>query len=143
MVARVSFAQLRRGVRLLLSGIEEEGGLVAAAPVVQVREIFRRFWPDARPYKRFFLLTLVFVALGPALQAVEIYLYKILVDDVLVPRDFDPFIWLAAAYIGLNVLGGVIGFFDEYMSTWVLGPKSTPGWLVSCRRTTPLTSRCC
>ena len=84
-----------------------------------MRAIFRRFWPDARPYKRFFLLTLVFVALGPALQAVEIYLYKILVDDVLVPRDFDPFIWLAGAYIGLNVLGGVIGFFDDYLSTWV------------------------
>ena len=84
-----------------------------------MREIFRRFWPDARPYKGFFLLALVFVALGPALQAVEIYLYKILVDDVLVPRDFEPFIWLAAAYIGLNLLGGVIGFFDEYMSTWV------------------------
>jgi ABC-type multidrug transport system fused ATPase/permease subunit len=50
---------------------------------------------------------------------VEIYLYKILVDDVLVPRDFDPFIWLAGAYIGLNVLGGVIGFFDDYLSTWV------------------------
>jgi ABC-type multidrug transport system fused ATPase/permease subunit len=84
-----------------------------------MREIFRRFWPDARPFRGFFLLTLVFVAFGPALQAVEIYLYKILVDDVLVPRDFDPFIWLASAYIGLNVLGGVIGFFDEYMSTWV------------------------
>jgi ATP-binding cassette, subfamily B, bacterial len=84
-----------------------------------MREIFRRFWPDARPYRGFFLLTLVFVALGPALQAVEIYLYKILVDDVLVPRDFEPFMWLAAAYIGLNVLGGVIGFLDEYMSTWV------------------------
>lgn len=84
-----------------------------------MREIFRRFWPDARPYRGFFFLTLVFVALGPALQAVEIYLYKILVDDVLVPRDFDPFVWLAAAYIGLNVLGGILSFFDDYMSTWV------------------------
>jgi ABC-type multidrug transport system fused ATPase/permease subunit len=84
-----------------------------------MRTIFRRFWPDARPYKRFFLFTLVFVALGPALQAVEIYLYKILVDDVLVPRNFEPFIWLAGAYVGLNVLGGVIGFFDDYLSTWV------------------------
>ncbi|HZK51048.1 MAG TPA: ABC transporter ATP-binding protein [Actinomycetota bacterium] len=89
------------------------------APARSMREIFRRFWPDARPYRGFFLLTLVFVALGPALQAVEIYLYGILVDDVLVPRDFDPFIWLAGAYIGLNLLGGVFGFFDDYMSTWV------------------------
>lgn len=89
------------------------------APARSMREIFRRFWPDARPYRGFFLLTLVFVALGPALQAVEIYLYKILVDDVLVPRDFEPFLWLAAAYIGLNLAGGILGFFDDYMSTWV------------------------
>jgi ATP-binding cassette, subfamily B, bacterial len=84
-----------------------------------MREIWRRFWPDARPYRIYIALTLVFVALGPALQAVEIYLYKILVDDILVPRDFDPFIWLAAAYIGLNLAGGVLDFIDQYMSTWV------------------------
>jgi ATP-binding cassette subfamily B protein len=106
---------LRRLVPIASGG----GDGIDLAPARTMREIFRRFWPDARPYRGFFLLTLVFVALGPALQAIEIYLYKILVDDVLVPRDFDPFIWLAAAYIGLNVLGGVIGFFDEYMSTWV------------------------
>jgi ATP-binding cassette subfamily B protein len=108
-----------RLLRRLVPNASGGGDGIDLAPARTMREIFRRFWPDARPYRGFFLLTLVFVALGPALQAVEIYLYKILVDDVLVPRDFDPFIWLAAAYIGLNVLGGVIGFFDEYMSTWV------------------------
>jgi ATP-binding cassette, subfamily B, bacterial len=92
---------------------------IELAPTRSMREIFRRFWPDARPYRIYFALTLVFVALGPALQAIEIYLYKILVDDILVPRDFDPFIWLAAAYIGLNLAGGVFDFIDQYMSTWV------------------------
>jgi ATP-binding cassette, subfamily B, bacterial len=104
--------------RLIPSAGADEHG-IELAPTRSMREIFRRFWPDARPYRGFFLLTLIFIALGPALQAVEIYLYKVLVDDVLVPRDFDPFIWLAAAYIGLNVAGGVIGFFDEYLATWV------------------------
>jgi ATP-binding cassette, subfamily B, bacterial len=95
------------------------GDGINLAPAQSMRAIFRRFWPDARPFRGFFWLTLVFVALGPALQTIEIYLYGILVDDVLVPRDFEPFIWLAAAYIGLNLLGGVLGFFDDYMSTWV------------------------
>jgi len=95
------------------------GDGINLAPAQSMRAIFRRFWPDARPFRGFFFLTLVFVALGPALQTIEIYLYGILVDDVLVPRDFEPFIWLAAAYIGLNLLGGVLGFFDDYMSTWV------------------------
>ncbi len=103
----------------LVPSASADGDGIDLAPARSMREIFRRFWPDARPHRGFFLLTLVFVALGPALQAVEIYLYKILVDEVLVPRDFEPFIWLAGAYIGLNVLGGVLGFFDDYMSTWV------------------------
>ncbi|MGH2699019.1 MAG: ABC transporter ATP-binding protein [Actinomycetota bacterium] len=110
---------MTRLFRRLVPGASPGGDGVQLAPARSLRAIFSRFWPDARPYRGFFALTLVFVALGPALQAVEIYLYKILVDDILVPRDFEPFIWLAAAYIGLNVAGGVIGFVDDYMSTWV------------------------
>jgi ATP-binding cassette, subfamily B, bacterial len=108
-----------RLLRRLAPPASPGGEGVEFAPARSMRAIFRRFWPDARPYRGFFALTLVFVAIGPALQAVEIYLYKILVDDILVPRDFEPFLWLAAAYIGLNIAGGIIGFFDDYMSTWV------------------------
>ena len=104
--------------RLVPNARADEHG-IELAPTRSMREIFRRFWPDARPYRAFFFVTLIFVGLGPALQAVEIYLYKILVDDVLVPRDFDPFIWLAAAYVGLNLAGGIIGFFDQYLTAWV------------------------
>ena len=104
--------------RLVPNARASEPG-VELAPTRSMREIFRRFWPEARPYRGFFLLALIFIALGPALQAVEIYLYKFLVDDVLIPRDFDPFIWLAAAYIGINIVGGIIGFADQYLATWV------------------------
>ncbi len=39
-------------------------GAVAASPVVPVRQIFARFWPYARPYRGWFVLTLVLIALG-------------------------------------------------------------------------------
>lgn len=104
--------------RLVPRARSDDHGSVLA-PTRSMRDIFRRFWPDARPYRGFFILTLMFIALGPALQAAEIYLYKLLVDDVLVPGDFGPFIPLAAAYIGLNLAGGVVGFFDEYLAAWV------------------------
>src|SRR5215210_7365948 len=107
MVARLSLAQLRRGARLLLAGIEEEGGLVAAAPVVQVREIFRRFWPHARPYRRWLPLILLFAALGSALQAATIWMYKILVDEVLIPRDFGLLVWVVLAYLAITLAEGV------------------------------------
>ena len=45
-------------------------------------------------------------------------MFKLVVDDVLVPRDFDPFIPLALAYVGLTVAGGFVDFLDDYLTTW-------------------------
>jgi ABC-type multidrug transport system fused ATPase/permease subunit len=97
----------------------EGEGLVAAAPALPVREVFRRFWPYARPYRRLLYLTLVFVALTPLVEAALVWMFKLVVDHVLVPRDFGPFWWIALAYLGLNVLDGLLGFADDYFSTWV------------------------
>src|SRR5215208_4255375 len=121
MVVRGSVAKLRQAVRLLFSGIEEEGGLVAAAPVMQVREIFLRFWPYARPYRRWLPLILLFAVLGSALEAATIWMYKILVDEVLLPRDFALLVWVVLAYLGLTLAEGVVSFCEEYLSEWVGG----------------------
>jgi ABC-type multidrug transport system fused ATPase/permease subunit len=110
---------LRERFRALLATAESGDGLVAAAPPVAIREIFRRFWPYARRYRRWLWVSLIFIVVGPAIDTAMIWMFKIVVDEVLVPRDFDPFWWIAAAYIGLTVLAGVIGFADEYISTWV------------------------
>src|SRR5918997_488809 len=112
---------LLAGVRGLLMGIEESKGLVAAAPAIPVREIFRRFWPYARPYRRWLPLILFLVALGPAIEAATIWMYKVLVDEVLVPRHFDLLLWVMLAYVGLTLAEGVVAFFDEYLSSWVGG----------------------
>ncbi len=98
---------------------ESGSGVVAAAPPVPVREIFRRFWPYARPYRKWLAFSLIFIILGPAIDTAMIWMFKIVVDEVLVPRDFDPFWWIALAYVGLTLLSGVVGFIDEYVSTWV------------------------
>jgi ABC-type multidrug transport system fused ATPase/permease subunit len=86
---------------------------------VSLREIARRFWPDARPYRRWLPLLLLFVALGPALDTAAIWLYKLLVDEVLVPRDFALFPRIALAYLGLTLLGGVVAFGDDVLLDWV------------------------
>ncbi|MDQ1686899.1 MAG: ATP-binding cassette, subfamily bacterial, partial [Frankiaceae bacterium] len=110
---------LRERFRALLATAEGGDGLVAAAPPVPVREIFRRFWPYARRYRKWLWVSLIFIVLGPAIDTAMIWMFKIVVDEVLVPRDFDPFWWVALAYVGLTVLAGVVGFLDEYISTWV------------------------
>ena len=108
-------------MRLLLSVPEEEGGFVDAAPVMQVREIFRRFWPYARPYRRWIPLIVLFSALGSAIGVATIWMYKILVDEVLVPRDFGLLGWVVLAYLGLTLAEGIVSFCDEYLSEWVAG----------------------
>jgi ABC-type multidrug transport system fused ATPase/permease subunit len=109
---------LKRLRRLLFPAAEGDG-LVAAAPALPIREIFRRFWPYARPYRRLLYITLVFVVLTPFVEAALIWMFKLVVDDVLVPKDFSAFWWIALAYLGLNLLDGLLGFADEYFSTWV------------------------
>jgi ATP-binding cassette, subfamily B, bacterial len=110
---------LRTRLISLLAPQAPGDGLIAAAPALPVREIFRRFWPYARPYRRWLLLLLIGVAALPAIQTLEIWLFKVLVDEVLVPRDFGPFLWIALAFVGLSLLGGLVGFVDDYGSTWI------------------------
>jgi ATP-binding cassette subfamily B protein len=90
-----------------------------AAPPVGVREIFRRFWPYARKYRRWLWVTCALLLVAPALDTLALWLFKILVDRVLIPRDFDMFIVLGAAYSVLMLVMGVVEFADRYLSTWV------------------------
>jgi ABC-type multidrug transport system fused ATPase/permease subunit len=93
--------------------------VVAQAPAVAAVDIVRRFWPFARPYRRWIAAGLVLLAIVPAIDALEIYLFKLVVDDVLVPRDLGALLPIAAAYLGLALLGALASFGDEYLATWV------------------------
>ena len=114
----MGLSRLRATLRRLLVPVEGQA-LVAAAPPVPLREIFRRFWPYARPYRGWFLITLVFIAVAAAIETATIWIFKLVVDEVLVPRDLGPFVWIALAYLGLSLLGGAVSFLDDYLSTWV------------------------
>jgi ABC-type multidrug transport system fused ATPase/permease subunit len=92
---------------------------VSGAPEIGIRGVFRRFWPFARPYRRWLVVATLFVILNPALDTAAIWMFKVLVDDVLTPHDFSAFPRVAAAYTGLTVLIGVVSFADRYLSVWV------------------------
>jgi ATP-binding cassette subfamily B protein len=110
---------LRRNIRRLLVPAPPGLEIVPAAPAVRLREVFRRFWPYARPYRRWLLLSVVFILLAPAIETATIWMFKVVVDQVLVPRDLGPLGWIALAYIGLTLLGGAVAFLDQYLSAWV------------------------
>jgi ABC-type multidrug transport system fused ATPase/permease subunit len=93
--------------------------LIDAAPPVPIRDIFRRFWPDARPYRKWIAVSLIFAVIVPAIETAEIWLFKLVVDEVLVPADLGPLGWIAVAYIGLTLGGAVINFADSYLAAWI------------------------
>src|SRR3954464_4310797 len=95
------------------------GGLVALAPAIATRALFRRFWPYARPYRRRLAAALALVALAPALQALTIWTYKLAVDRVLVPHDLDALVWVAGAFAGLTALGALVAFGADCLMGWV------------------------
>jgi ABC-type multidrug transport system fused ATPase/permease subunit len=106
-------------VRKLLIPTPDSQALVAAAPAVPVREIFRRFWPYARPYRRWIAVGLILIVVVPALDTAMIWIFKVVVDEVLVPQNLGPLPWIALAYLGLTLLNGAFSFLDDYVSTWV------------------------
>jgi ATP-binding cassette, subfamily B, bacterial len=93
--------------------------MVAHAPALPAREVVRRFWPDARPFRRRLPLALALIAAGVAVETAEIFLFKVVVDEVLVPGDIGPLPWIAAACVGLLLLGGAIALADDLLNTWL------------------------
>ncbi|MDT7775658.1 MAG: ATP-binding cassette, subfamily bacterial [Pseudonocardiales bacterium] len=92
---------------------------VAAAPTLTVRRIVRRFWPQLRPYRWWLLLALLVIALGQGLDAGAIWLFQILVDDVLTPPNPSLFGEVAAGYAGITVALGLVTFADQYLAAWM------------------------
>jgi ATP-binding cassette, subfamily B, bacterial len=109
---------LRAHLRRLLVPAADDA-LVGQTPPVSVREIFRRFWPDARPYRRWIPLGLIFIALGAAIETAEIWLFKLVVDNVLVPGELAALLPIVVLYLGFTLANGLVSFADDYLSTWL------------------------
>jgi len=106
-------------IALALAPAPDADRLVAAAPTVPLRAAFRRFWPLARPLRGVLALGLVFAALLPAIEAAEIWIFKLIVDDVLATGELGPLAGYALAMVGLAIAGAALSFGDEYLATWV------------------------
>lgn len=72
-----------------------------------------------RPYRLQLAVTLVLAIVSPLIDTVAISLYGRLVDDVLAPRQLAMLGPIALAYVGLTLIGGLVGFGRSYLSAWV------------------------
>jgi ATP-binding cassette subfamily B protein/subfamily B ATP-binding cassette protein MsbA len=91
---------------------------VATAPPVRVRDIFRRFWPNTRGFRGRLFIGLLLIGVPPLLSAAGLWLFKILIDDVLTKRNVALFPMVAGAFVAVTVLEGVVSFVDEYLTAW-------------------------
>ncbi|MBV2156447.1 ABC transporter ATP-binding protein [Kitasatospora sp. SUK 42] len=92
-------------------------GPVADSPAIPVGELLRRFWPWVRPDVRWLPLSAVLLVLGAFGEVVSVWLFKDLIDDVLVPREFADFWPLAGAMLGAAVAAALLTFAGTYTST--------------------------
>jgi len=102
-----------------LAPAPDDDRVVEAAPTVPLREVVRRFWPLARPYRKLFAVGIALAALLPAVEAAEIWLFKLIVDDVLVAETLGPLAVYIPLMLGLALVGAALSFGDEYAATWV------------------------
>jgi ABC-type multidrug transport system fused ATPase/permease subunit len=110
---------LRDRLHRFVRPAEHDTRIVEQAPTVAAAEIVRRFWPYTRPCRRWIAAGLVLLLIVPAIDTLEIYLFKLVVDDVLVPRELGALAPIAAAYLGLALAGALASFGDEYVANWV------------------------
>ncbi|MCE3551762.1 ATP-binding cassette domain-containing protein [Pseudonocardia sp. RS11V-5] len=95
------------------------GALLPEAPHLTVRQIFRRFWPYTAGFRGRFAVGLILSALSPLTIAASLWLFMILIDDVLTPQNYTLLPWVIGAYLAVSVVGAVVDYFDSYVSAWV------------------------
>jgi len=116
---RVRPRRLLQQLAALLRPAPDAAPLVRQAQPMTLRQVVRRFWPDLRPLRWWLLLLVVLLAAAPLIAVLEVLLFQKLVDDVLVPATLGPLVWIAALYVGLNLLSAVVSGVDDYLSTWI------------------------
>lgn len=93
--------------------------LQGRAPVLPLREVFARFWPYTKPFRTRLFLGLALGLALPVVEAVTIWMFKVLTDEVLVPKDLDAFWPIACVYVVITAVAGTLGFASSYLSSWL------------------------
>lgn len=89
------------------------------ASVPQLRHIFRTFWPFAAKRRRGLVVLVLLGALNPVLDVAAIWLFKIVVDQMLIPHRFSLLPEVAGLYVLLAIVEGLLGGADRLLATWL------------------------
>ena len=110
---------MQRALERIVRAPTGAASFIPAAPPVPIGTIIRRFWPFLRPDLRWILVGFVPLAILPFVETLEIWLFQIVVDEVLAPGDLALLPTLAVAFLGLVLMTAVLSFVDDVVSTLV------------------------
>jgi ATP-binding cassette, subfamily B, bacterial len=115
---RVSFSARNRSDATSTADLAADE-LVVQAPAVARTEVLRRFWPWVRPDRWWLLTGILFLAAGSAGEVVSVWLFKDLIDEVLVPRHLAAFWAIGGQLLVVAALTALVTFLGNYTATWV------------------------
>ncbi len=81
--------------------------------------LLARFVPLLAPLKRPLAAGLALAALSPLVATAAIAVFKLMIDEAVVPRDLARLTEVALLFLGLGVLKAAVDFADGYVSTWL------------------------
>jgi ABC-type multidrug transport system fused ATPase/permease subunit len=110
---------VQRALERIVRARNGRPAVIATAPAVSIATIVRRFWPFLRPHRRWIVVGFVPLAILPVIETLEIWLFQVVVDDVLAPGDLALLPTLAAAFLGLTLTTAVLSYVDRVVTTLV------------------------
>ncbi|MGW6737766.1 ABC transporter ATP-binding protein [Streptomyces sp. NPDC055013] len=82
------------------------------------RTAFRRFWPLTRGHRKWLAVIVACVVVAALAETASILLFAELTDDALKAGSLSAFWGPAAAWLGVAVLGAVVGYLGNSLATW-------------------------
>lgn len=84
----------------------------------EAREAFRRFWPLTRGDRKWLATIVACVVLSALAETASILLFADLTDNALKAGSLSAFWGPAAAWLGVAVLGALVGYLGNSLATW-------------------------
>jgi ATP-binding cassette subfamily B protein len=84
----------------------------------EVREAFRRFWPLTRGDRTWLAVIVACVVVSALAETASILLFAQLTDNALKAGSLSAFWGPAGAWLGVAVLGALVGYLGNSLATW-------------------------
>lgn len=78
-------------------------------------ELIKRLWGFMRPYRLTFLVCLLLLPVLSGFQLLQPHLLQLVIDDYLVPGEYEGVVWIIAAFGGAVVMQSLTQFLQFYL----------------------------